>query len=188
MNKLTRLRRSLVVNLTAPRGEPAPRSLEGPSASNISARNSGPKGTPRSPSNDARVAFAVPGDLDTPTGGYGYDRRIIEELRELGWHVTVADISQGFPFPSDAQRASALARLSEVPAGCPIVLDGLAFGALPEAGALACRTPLIALVHQPLAYDPGLGAAEAGNFRDSERAALAAAYPSSLQVKQRRKL
>ena len=69
----------------------------------------------------------------------------------------------------------ALAILSAVPAGCPIVLDGLAFGALPEAGALRCRTPLIALVHQPLALDPGLHITQADTFRETERAALAAA-------------
>jgi glycosyltransferase involved in cell wall biosynthesis len=125
--------------------------------------------------NDLRLAFAVPGDLATPTGGYGYDRRIIEELRRLGWQVDVANIGDGFPFPSTAQRASALAILSEVPAGCPMVLDGLAFGALPEAGALRSRTPLIALVHQPLALDPGLDTTQATVFRESERAALAAA-------------
>ena len=28
-----------------------------------------------------RVAFAVPGDIDDATGGYGYDRRMIAELR-----------------------------------------------------------------------------------------------------------
>jgi glycosyltransferase involved in cell wall biosynthesis len=127
------------------------------------------------PSNEPRLAFVVPGDLATPTGGYGYDRRIIQELRRLGWQVDVADIGDGFPFPSIAQRATALAILSAVPAGCPTVLDGLAFGALPEAGALGCHTPLIALVHQPLALDPGLDTTQADTFRESERAALAAA-------------
>jgi glycosyltransferase involved in cell wall biosynthesis len=122
-----------------------------------------------------RVTFAVPGDLATPTGGYRYDRRIIQELRRLGWQVDVLDIGDGFPFPSVTQRATALAILSAVPAGCPIVLDGLAFGALPEAGALRSQTPLIALVHQPRALEAGLDAAQADDFRESERAALAAA-------------
>lgn len=121
------------------------------------------------------LAFVVPGDLATPTGGYGYDRRIIQELRQLGWQVNVADVGDGFPFPSIAQRATALALLSAMPAGCPTVLDGLAFGALPEVGALRCHTPLIALVHQPLALDPGLDTTQADTFRESERAALAAA-------------
>src|SRR5262245_28937965 len=122
-----------------------------------------------------RVAFAVPGDLSTPTGGYRYDRRIIQELRRLGWRVDVLDLGDSFPFPSVAQRATALVILSAVPGGCPIVLDGLAFGTLPEAGALQSRTPLIALVHQPLALEAGLDTDQADAFRESERAALAAA-------------
>ena len=81
----------------------------------------------------------------------------------------------GFPFPSDAQRATALAIVSAVSEGCPIVIDGLAFGVLPEAGTLRSRTPLIALVHQPLALDPGLDARQADLFRGSERASLNAA-------------
>jgi glycosyltransferase involved in cell wall biosynthesis len=117
----------------------------------------------------------VPGDLATPTGGYRYDRHIIHELRQMGWQVDVLDVGSGFPRPTVVQRATALAMLSEVPRGCPIVLDGLAFGALPEAGTLRRRTPLIALVHQPLALESGLEAAQADVFRASERAALAAA-------------
>lgn len=127
------------------------------------------------PSTKLRIAFGVPGNLATPTGGYGYDRRIIHELRGLGWQVDVVDVGDGFPFPSVAQRAKALTTLSAVPAGCPTVLDGLAFGALPEAGGLRSRAPLIALVHQPLALDPGLHPKQADAFRETERAALGAA-------------
>jgi hypothetical protein len=131
--------------------------------------------TVRNASQVGRVAFAVPGDLATPTGGYRYDRRIIHELRRLGWQADVLDLGDGFPFPTVAQRATALMILSAVPDGCPVVLDGLAFGALPEAGALRFRTPLIALVHQPLALESGLDTAQAEVFREAKASRAAAA-------------
>jgi glycosyltransferase involved in cell wall biosynthesis len=124
---------------------------------------------------EGRLAFLVPGDLATPTGGYRYDRRIIDELRRLGWHVDVLDIGAGFPFPSPEQRTRALKALSEVPDDRPVVVDGLALGTLPEAAALGTRKRLIALVHQALATDPSLESAQADNFRTSERIALSAA-------------
>ena len=65
--------------------------------------------------------------------------------------------------------------LASAPPGSPTVLDGLAFGALPEAGILRSRTPLIALVHQPLASDPALNTVDANKFHKSESAALATA-------------
>jgi hypothetical protein len=70
----------------------------------------------------------------------------------------------------------ALAILSAVPAGCPVVLDGLAFGALPEAGALRCRTPLIALVHQPPRHG-ACGHRPAGASRRCGRIGTGAAPP-----------
>ena len=82
-----------------------------------------------------RIAFAVPGDLATPTGGYGYNRRIIAELQVLGWQIDVVSVGDGFPQPSAEQRAVALARLEQLPEGIPVVFDGLALGALPEAAA-----------------------------------------------------
>jgi glycosyltransferase involved in cell wall biosynthesis len=61
-----------------------------------------------------------------------------------------------------------------VPKGIPIVIDGLAFGAIPELAAdLHPDHPLIALVHHPLALESGLSAAEADRFLQRERAALA---------------
>jgi glycosyltransferase involved in cell wall biosynthesis len=121
-----------------------------------------------------RVAFAVPGDLATPTGGYVYDRRIIGELERLGWTIDVINLGEGFPYPDGKQREHARRELARIPAGRPIVIDGLAFGVLPDvASALARDHSLIALVHHPLALESGLSAAQSEYFRVSERAALA---------------
>jgi glycosyltransferase involved in cell wall biosynthesis len=124
-----------------------------------------------------RIAFAVPGDLETPTGGYRYDRRLIAELRALGWHVDVLLLGDGFPRPSVEQRAIALSRLEARPEDMPVVVDGLALGALPEeAEKIARRAPLVALVHHPLALETGLSPADVDKLFESERAALAAAH------------
>jgi glycosyltransferase involved in cell wall biosynthesis len=118
----------------------------------------------------------VPGDLATPTGGYAYDRRMIAELERLGWQIDVVNLSDGFPQPSDAQRQFALERLMAIPAGRPIIVDGLALGVLPAAAKqVSSNHPLIALVHHPLALESGLTAAQADGFRASERAALVCA-------------
>jgi glycosyltransferase involved in cell wall biosynthesis len=122
------------------------------------------------------ATFVVPGDLATPTGGYTYDRRIIAELRALGWSIDVLDIGDGFPRPTAAQRLAAQRNLAGLSGGLPIVIDGLAFGVLAEeAQHLARRCALIALVHHPLALESGLSQEESAALRDSERAALACA-------------
>lgn len=122
------------------------------------------------------VAFAVPGDLATPTGGYTYDRRIVGELLALGCQVEVLDIGESFPRPTAAVRAAALAQLMALPERLPLVIDGLAYGVMAEeAAALQPRHPIVALVHHPLALETGVSADEAAALRASERAALACA-------------
>ena len=121
-----------------------------------------------------RVVFAVPGSLDTPTGGYAYDRRIMAELRQLGWDVECLDIGEGFPSPDEAIRSAARSLLLKVPDNQPIVMDGLALGVLPDVVAdVASRHPLLALVHHPLALEWGMSAERADALHRSEQAALA---------------
>jgi glycosyltransferase involved in cell wall biosynthesis len=121
-----------------------------------------------------RVVFAVPGDLATPTGGYAYDRRMIAELNALGWQVDVVSLGEGFPKPSPETKAAAKVRLAEAPPDCPIIVDGLAFGVLPEAAKeWSERNPLVALVHHPLAFETGLPEADVEALFNSERDALA---------------
>ena len=123
-----------------------------------------------------RFAFAVPGDLAIPTGGYAYDRRMIAELGRLGWQVDIVNLGDGFPLASEATRAAAQACLLAVPEGRTVVIDGLALGVLPEAALqLGARNSLLALIHHPLALESGLSAENVKKLHASERAALAAA-------------
>jgi glycosyltransferase involved in cell wall biosynthesis len=81
-----------------------------------------------------------------------------------------------FPYPSPADLAVAEASLAACPDGAMVLIDGLAFGAMPElAATTAQRLRLVALVHHPLALESGLSPEIARRFRQSERRALAQA-------------
>jgi glycosyltransferase involved in cell wall biosynthesis len=122
----------------------------------------------------APVHLVVPGRLDTLTGGYGYDRRVVAGLRDRGWQVTVHELDDSFPLPDEAARAQATATLAAIPDGDIVVLDGLALGALPdEVQPHAGRLRLVALVHHPLAAETGLDFTVAAQLESSERRALA---------------
>jgi glycosyltransferase involved in cell wall biosynthesis len=101
---------------------------------------------------------------------------MIAELTALGWRIEVVSLGDGFPFPTVDTRAAACGRLAALPHSHLIVIDGLAFGALPEAGeALRANHLLVALVHHPLALETGLSASDCARLRASERTALGSA-------------
>jgi glycosyltransferase involved in cell wall biosynthesis len=117
--------------------------------------------------------FAFPGDLQTLTGGYIYDSRIVSELTALGWEVELLSLGSGFPFPDQETINQAEQLLCQVQGGKPIVIDGLALGTMPDSIAQAAvNHPIIALIHHPLAYEPGLTTDQQVTFQKSERLAL----------------
>lgn len=116
------------------------------------------------------IAFAIPGDLSLPTGGYAYDRRLLAEWARMGIAARHIALPGSFPAPTEADLDSTRELLSD--AGGPLLVDGLAFGAFPEAFATALPRPLIALVHHPLALEAGLPSERAAQLRASETAAL----------------
>ncbi|POF34303.1 glycosyltransferase family 4 protein [Roseibium marinum] len=121
-----------------------------------------------------QLFFAFPGNLETPTGGYGYDRRIIAGLRDLGWQVELVPLGEGFPHPSAQTLATAEKQLAALPLGALVVIDGLAFGTMAgAAAALGHELSLIALVHHPLCLENGLTDGQAEAMRESEHKALA---------------
>lgn len=119
------------------------------------------------------LTFALPGDITTLTGGYIYDRRMVQGLRDQGRHVDVLALPDSFPTPSDDDMRHALDALQALPADRPVIIDGLAFGALDPQGVAAIRAPIVAMIHHPLAQESALPADLADHLWRTERANLA---------------
>lgn len=102
------------------------------------------------------IAVAVPGDPDMVAGGTVYDRRLCAALREAGHDVRYLRLGDSFPHPTDADMEGAFAQLGALPATCCALVDGLAFGALDTGRLARLHVPVVALVHHPLALEPGL--------------------------------
>jgi glycosyltransferase involved in cell wall biosynthesis len=115
----------------------------------------------------------VPGELDTRTGGYIYDRNIVEGLRRIGWQVDVGSLDSSFPYPTANALSDARDVLKSIPTERIVVIDGLALAGLqPLLQTEATRLRLIALIHHPLAMETGLDENTARRLRESERDSL----------------
>lgn len=120
------------------------------------------------------LVFAIPGDIETRSGGYSYDRRMIAELRTLGWQVDHVRLPDGFPAPGRDELEITARQFADLPENSLMLVDGLAFGAMPDiAKGEAERLRLVALVHHPLAMETGLSQQQAEELRQSEADSLA---------------
>jgi glycosyltransferase involved in cell wall biosynthesis len=122
------------------------------------------------------VFFVYPGDLNTPTGGYHYDRRVIHELVQSGVQVQPIALSASFPNPNSQALAEAADCFAQLPDGALVLVDGLVFGVIDElVRAEADRLCWVALCHHPLALESGLTPAQQARLKNSEQQALALA-------------
>lgn len=120
------------------------------------------------------AAFAVPGDLATPTGGYAYARRLLAEAPGAGLTLRHVPLPGAFPWPDAAALRETRNILGALPRGRPVLVDGLALGVLPAELLTSLPGPVVALCHHPLALEAGVALGQAARLRESERAALAA--------------
>lgn len=122
------------------------------------------------------IVLVIPGPLETLTGGYIYDRAVVEQLRERGHEVRVVELEAALPHTGERGDDALGAALGALPDGELVVIDGLAAGAHPAPlHTHATRLQLVLLIHHPLALETGLSAVERQRFFESERHAIAAA-------------
>lgn len=112
--------------------------------------------------------FVIPGDINTPTGGYIYDRKLIDELRKQHLEVELISLKGSFPNPTENDQRLAFEALSNLSVDTPMIVDGLAFGAMEEKVVSSINAPIIALVHHPLAHEGGLDEKTRKRLFDSE--------------------
>lgn len=122
---------------------------------------------------DRGLAFLLPGPLDTPTGGFVYDRHVISGCRaaRLEPKVLVADGS--YPEPDEATLRHAADLIAELPDGDVLVIDGLGLtGLAPVLAPHAERLILIGLIHHPLADETAVSREVQTRWVEREAAAL----------------
>lgn len=124
----------------------------------------------------ADLFFAIPGDINTLTGGYAYDRRLIAELHALGHKIEYLHLSSRFPVPDAEALADAAAQFAALPDHAIVIADGLAYGVMHTiAEQHTARLNIIALCHHPLMLEAGLSSVQAQQLFLSEQRALNAA-------------
>lgn len=124
----------------------------------------------------AELYFAIPGDINTLTGGYAYDRRLIAELHTLGHKIGHLPLSNRFPLPDTEALADAATQFAALPDHAVVIADGLAYGVMETiAEQHAERLNIIALCHHPLMLEAGLSSTQKQQLFLSERRALNAA-------------
>src|SRR5262249_11808640 len=121
------------------------------------------------------AAFAIPGDLNLPTGGYTYARRVLALLPTFGVAALHLPLPASFPDPTATDLHSTAKALAEAPPHAVLLVDGLAYVAMPAAVIGHARAPIVALVHHPLCLEAGLSATRQEALRRLETAALALA-------------
>jgi len=114
------------------------------------------------------AAFAIPGDITTLTGGYIYERCLLEGLQAMG-DVRYIRLGPTFPDPTPEHMADAVAEMQAVEPDRPLIVDGLVFGSVETRGLAGVRAPIVAMIHHPLAHESGLTPARRAHLFTTER-------------------
>lgn len=121
------------------------------------------------------AAFAIPGDINTVTGGYIYERRLLEQLRVQGRDVQHFQLAASFPKPTSDDMTHAVEILAALDPARALILDGLIYGSIDPAGLAKVRAPIVAMIHHPLALETGLDATLRDHLFATEKDNLALA-------------
>jgi len=125
-----------------------------------------------------RIAFVAPAPFATLSGGYLYDRRIVEGLRDRGHEVEVLELAGRHPVPDDAAHAAAREILARARPDQRLVLDGLGLPAFASLADELARRRAVGLIHHPTTHETGL----ADDAREALRRMETTVFPKLARI------
>ncbi len=114
------------------------------------------------------VALIVPGPIDTVSGGYGYDRRILDGLAQAGHRVRAVELAGRHPLPDDRAEEAALTAIASLAPEEIAVIDGLCLPSFSQAAEAIVARHTVGLIHHPTPLEKGLAETEAARLREKE--------------------
>ncbi|HSU07220.1 MAG TPA: glycosyltransferase family 4 protein [Acetobacteraceae bacterium] len=114
------------------------------------------------------ITLIVPAPFDTVSGGYAYDRRMVNGLRDTGQVVNVIELPGTHPVTDETARSAARGAWASLPRDTLPVIDGLALPAFAGQGDSIAARPSAAIIHHPTALETGFTESDRATLRNTE--------------------
>ena len=94
--------------------------------------------------------FIYPGDINTKTGGYIYEKNILRRAKKIKFNLNAIKLANSFPFPKENDLKNLKKTLEKLPDNAVLIIDGLVFECIDSIINCLDRFVVIALIHHPL--------------------------------------
>ena len=94
--------------------------------------------------------FIYPGDINTKTGGYIYEKNILKRAKKIKFNLNTIKLADSFPFPKENDLKNLKKALEKLPDNAVLIFDGLVFECIDSIKNYLDRFVVIALIHHPL--------------------------------------
>lgn len=115
------------------------------------------------------VVLIVPAPFDQVSGGYAYDRRMVQGLRSAQHSVEVVELPGRFPLADAEACRAAVAAWNRLPQDACPVIDGLALPAFAELQDALAERGAVGLIHHPTALETGIAESERARLQVLEQ-------------------
>lgn len=115
------------------------------------------------------VSLIVPAPFDQVSGGYAYDRRMVEGLRAGAHTVAVVELTGRFPLSDDDSRDAACTAWDRLADDTRPVIDSLALPAFSGMEDALWARGAVGLIHHPTSLETGFNEPERGTLHRIER-------------------